>query len=883
MLVANPNAPCPDTSYHTIHLSAPPNEIALSILNIEPQCFENNSFSFDIAGQHYNNVDYEWDFGPNANIPNASIPNPTNISFNQPGSFWVYLNAVTPSCEASDSVLVTVYPPLDVSLELLQDTGCAPYGIQFDGLSESIPGASYGWSFGDGNFSTVQSPFHVYQNSGIYDVSFFVSYNTGCTDTFNLFFPELINILETPNAQISNIVPQCFENNSFSFSAAGQNPDNSYYDWHFGSNANVQNSNLPNPVDIIFNQAGDYWVYLEINTPYCSANDSVLVTVYPPLDISLELSQDTGCAPYGIQFDGISNTISGASYGWSFGDGNFSTEHSPFHTYQNAGSYDVSFFVSYNTGCTDTFNLFFPELINILETPNAQISNVVPQCFENNSFSFSVAGQNPFNSYFEWNFGTNANVQNSNLINPENISFNQAGEFWVYLEVSTSICSTSDSVLVTVYPPLDVSLTLSQDSGCAPYNVQFDGLTSNNTEISYLWSFGDGNFSIEQSPFHVYQDAGLYDVSVTVINNIGCTDTLILIFPDLIHVFESPNPQINAVAPQCFENNSFNFSAGGENPSNAAFEWNFGLNANIQTSNLPNPENVVFNQAGDYWIHLSISTPTCSAKDSTLVSIFPALNVSLDLQQIKACLPYGVQFEGIENAPSTLNYLWNFGDGNFSLEHSPYYFYKEEGTYNVSLSIFNTAGCKDTIHLFFPNLIQVYESPIAGISADPLLQNIATPHVTFTDLSIGSTSCELHTGDGLFSNNCNLYHTYSETGTYDVYLIARNDAGCSDTAYIKVKIEPIFSFYIPNSFSPNGDNVNDYFYGTGKGIKEYEMLIFNRWGNEIFRSTDINEKWDGMMPNGQFEAPIDVYVYKVNLVNDFKERKTYIGRVTLIR
>ena len=114
-------------------------------------------------------------------------------------------------------------------------------------------------------------------------------------------------------------------------------------------------------------------------------------------------------------------------------------------------------------------------------------------------------------------------------------------------------------------------------------------------------------------------------------------------------------------------------------------------------------------------------------------------------------------------------------------------------------------------------------------------------------------------------------------------LIVTNSFGCKDTTVLCVIINPEFTFYIPNAFSPNGDGTNEEFYGKGDFIADFEMLIFDRWGNKIFRSTDINKHWDGRANNGAEIAQQDVYIYVVNIKDIKKEEHHFHGTVTLIK
>ena len=98
-----------------------------------------------------------------------------------------------------------------------------------------------------------------------------------------------------------------------------------------------------------------------------------------------------------------------------------------------------------------------------------------------------------------------------------------------------------------------------------------------------------------------------------------------------------------------------------------------------------------------------------------------------------------------------------------------------------------------------------------------------------------------------------------------------------------IEIKPGFTFYIPNAFSPNSDGVNDVFKGTGIGIKTYTLMVYDRWGNLVFTSNDLETGWDGTFNGGTKVSLEDVFVWKVELRDDYNKEHDYKGTVSLIK
>lgn len=407
----------------------------------------------------------------------------------------------------------------------------------------------------------------------------------------------------------------------------------------------------------------------------------------------------------------------------------------------------------------------------------------------------------------------------------------------------------------------------------------------NQSEFSsyYQWDFGVEGIATDISdlpnPVYVYPDTGVYTVMLISNPGYNCSDTAfmdIAVYRELIADIALPNPQ-------CIIGNTFDFVAGGEFESNASFAWTFGGNVNVSASNAQDPTGISWNEAGIFPVTLTITNPYCSAFDSTIVVIHPELEVGFTVNASNVCEPANVIFTNTSAFSQGATFFWEFGDGGTSTQLNPIYQYTTPGNYDVSLTVKNIVGCTDTITLQRPAFITVRESPDAGISASPVVQSILTPEVTFEDLSENDLDTWLEPGDGNRVEFPDGMYIYSDTGTYEARIIAVNEVGCYDTASVKVKIEPIYVFYVPNAFTPNGDSVNDTFYPRIEGFKRYEMIIYDRWGDEVFRTTDLNKHWDGKANGGKNISPLGVYTYTIKVLDIQKNERSYLGSVTLVR
>ncbi|MFM1875567.1 MAG: hypothetical protein RL266_1304, partial [Bacteroidota bacterium] len=277
------------------------------------------------------------------------------------------------------------------------------------------------------------------------------------------------------------------------------------------------------------------------------------------------------------------------------------------------------------------------------------------------------------------------------------------------------------------------------------------------------------------------------------------------------------------------------------------------------------------------------STPTATA--SSTVTVYPVPSVDFEVDAASGCQPHGVIFTDL-TSPTPTSWNWDFGDpnsaNNISTVQNPGHNYTEVGTYDVQLSVVSAQGCESSIS--YLDLIQVFEVPSADFEVDTHRTNILNPTFHFTDLSSSNVSeWNWDFGDGSFSTDQNPSATYLDTGIFFVQLTVTTAEGCVASATDRIYIGKILTFYVPNSFTPDRDRINDGFraYGEGYDWNTYQMTIYNRWGEEIFRTNDIEEEWKGRFKDEKVE--VGVYAWRVH-VSDFNGRiYPFSGYVTLIR
>lgn len=264
----------------------------------------------------------------------------------------------------------------------------------------------------------------------------------------------------------------------------------------------------------------------------------------------------------------------------------------------------------------------------------------------------------------------------------------------------------------------------------------------------------------------------------------------------------------------------------------------------------------------------------------------PLPNTSFSTSLFAGCAPLCVQFYNTTTIAQgkASSYLWTFGNGDSSKVQSPIYCYPTDGKYTIGLTVTSDSGCSATLSK--TNLITAFSKPNAAFSYTPQPPTIVTPTVQFVNATTDSVSIIYWAwsfGDNSDSTShlANPSHTYGDTGTYCVNMIAMDMHGCTDTVTNCLVIEPSFNFYIPSAFTPNGDLKNPTFAPKGQYFKNFEMYIFDRWGMQLYHTTNIDKGWDGTV-NGA-PAQEDTYIYKITVDDISGHQHSFVGDVTLLK
>lgn len=575
------------------------------------------------------------------------------------------------------------------------------------------------------------------------------------------------------------------------------------------------------------------------------------ITITEPAAIVLTTSEtDANCgASDGSATVSVSGGVAPYSYSWN-------TSPVQLTAYANnipSGGYSVT--VTDLNGC--------------IETAAVNINNIAAPVLSTSSIDVNCNGGNDGTATVSVTGGVAPYTYSWNSIPAQTTATATGLKAGSYIITVTAANGCKTTAIITILEPSAIVLTTAiTNENCGKRNGTATVSASGGTApYTYLWSTSP----VQTTATATGLDANTYIAIVYDIKKCSqSTSATIINIPGPTADFIFMNACANA--PVIFSNAS--------SSNTVSWIWDFG---DGNTSTLKDPSNTYIT-AGTFPVKLIVADAG-GCKDSIIknVIVYP-LPIVLFGDTTIGCSPLSVIFTN-NSTPAGSFYLWDFGDNSTSKLQTPSHTYTN-GTqslknYTVSLTVTSVNGCASSITK--NNLVSVYPLPSAVFAMNPGVTDIMTPTVNFYNQSVGNFSNRWTFGDGDSSSLANPVHTYKDTGVYHVCLSIVNSYGCPDDICSIVIIKPTWSFFIPNSFTPNGDLVNDGFRGYGENIKEYQLLIFDRWGNQIFKTNNLSEAWNGKANNGAKIAQQDVYIYVVILKDVFNGNHRYTGTVTLVK
>lgn len=877
--------------------------------------------SFNQPNNAINGTKFSWDFGDGSKEDKSTKATfkhtYDNTTANTVNTYNIKLltTDTNTGCKDSTTQTIEVYPRLIPAFEADVTEGCNPVSVSFTNKTTGL--ATYAWTFGDGQSSTLTNPAHTFTNYNTTDETYTTTLTTtqsatGCQKTTSKDITAYSFVLakfgingadlEQVGSQAGELMGGCTPFKVVITDSSRINANTGSWSWNFGDGT-TSNNRQPSILTYTNNDSvaplenKRYDISLRVTNNHGCYHDTVQsLTVYPR-SVPNFTGDFEGCMPHTVTFEDKSVIDDGTKYFWSFGDGSTAVTAPPFSkTYNNySNTNDQVFTINLKTttqyNCTDEIS----KTVTVHPKPQASFSPLIDRAcppfnaeFKNNSIGTNLT--------YHWDFDNGETIDTRSRSNQHSEYSNDTNEpITKYVEL---IAESPFGCLDTMVNPMitfpNVIVDFEVDSiGCSPLNIQVTNKSTQTATIHH-WEFGDGSTSVAAEPAYTYYNTSNNDVQYTITyigtSKYQCVDTV----KHNVIVYINPTVDFVADAPsQRYPDDTVifqNYTQDGP----WTYKWDFG-DGNTSTTGereflykygrwAPNDSNNIFH------VTLTVGSEHCSNTISHDVTVLPPYpNIVISNVKPAGCVPLTVDFRVEEEY--TTSYLWEFEDGTTSTEMQPTHEFTEPGLYNVKLTAFGDGGS----HYDY-EIITVYELPEPKFTAAPTFVMLPDQPVQFFNQTLNGNTYIWDFGDGTYSTEQNPTHQYKEEGMYDVKLIAFSNQMCTDSIIEEQHIEVSGEGYIryPNAFIPssssptNGsypepDDINNVFHPISFGVKEYELWVYNRWGEELFHSTDITIGWNGRYSNSGKELGQDVYFWKAKGTFQNNTPFKIAGDVTLIR
>ena len=584
-----------------------------------------------------------------------------------------------------------------------------------------------------------------------------------------------------------------------------------------------------------------------------------------PIAVAAFRNSPPGCTPATIAFTNQSQGNTSPSYHWNFGDGTTSTGFNPIHVYTHSGLYTIQLIITDPSTCnsTDTITHQILILSNAATDTIPTIHLCSPQ-----QVQIGLLPSSDTSIHYKWIPGTYLNQ--TNVANP---FANPPGSTQYTLIVSNSLCADTFKQKIQIDTKSPAAFTPMQ-TGCVPANVNFTSQIQGNTSPTYYWNFGDGSTSTTPNPSHVYTQSGLYVVQLIVDGPPPCNykDTIthqILILSNSGH---DTLPTVYICSAQQVQRVQI-----GSQPSlDTSVHYRWTPSSYLTQTNISNP----FASPPVSSVYTLIASNGICADTFTQKVQIDTNTLSLQSAVAKCTAGDTITLIALNSESGQYSYNWQPSSYLVSGGNTDSAIVHISQPTKFTLVVTNSNGCSYTDSL-----------SVAIVSSLPTVYATATPDTIMygdtTQLNMTSSAITSFYWDAdttLSSTQITDPLAYPRvTTTYTVNVTDSNGCKAKRQATVHIKYPPCAGskLFIPNAFSPNNDGKNDKFIVRGNLIQDMYFAVYDRWGQKVFETHDLNTGWDGTY-DGKKLAPA-VFGWYLEGTCESGDKFFKKGNVTLLR
>lgn len=731
---------------------------------------------------------YEWSFG---DAGTSSAPEPLHI-YTTEGKFLVKLIVTSGTCTDTLKIpdtVITGHKP-KAAFQTSSTVICTKAPVAFTDQSTNGPITFWLWNFGDNKGQSIdQNPVYSYSDTGSYSVRLIVE-NNGCADTLtknSYIKPQL------PIAKFGTVT-NCTNRLEIAFKDSSKGAQT--YAWDFGDG---NNDNTANPTHT-YTKAGSYLIELSVQnaTTGCTSSDTLRLQVFDSIP-AITIPSNVVCKKisFTVALKNYSQSYT-KSIRWYYGNGSNATvppNVSFFQQrYNDPGTYQIAAVINYNNGCRDSATAIPVQVFGpaALFKPAGDSSGCTGKTV-NFLESSTTDGIHPIVEKI-WDFGDGTPIT-SIFTAPYTHTYTTPGTYKVSLRVKDTYgCTDSlfyNRTIVRIGQAV-ASFAVSDTSICPSSNITFSN-TSVGTNLTSLWSFGDGNTSNNSSPLHNYTNEGIYDVKLVIKDAvIGCTDSIAK--TNYIHVFK---PIAKLTASDTFAACPpllVNFASLSQH--NTSIEWKI-ANTTITGNNTPS---YFFTYPGDYIVKLYARNNGGCVDSATKTIRLLGPTATFNYTTTIGCTPLQVSFSSVAANPNT-KFIWDFGDGGLdnTTGSNVLYTYTQGGHYLPKLILEDpTSNCRVLIN--GKDSIKVKYAKVSINSPVPTFTICNSGNATFTsDINTNDviTQYNWSFSNGGNSSQASPTQAFGTPGFYDAKVVVTTQQGCKDSAtvtkIVKVINAPLFN------------------------------------------------------------------------------------------